>query len=647
MLGGILLGGAMLGGGPAGSGAASSSLAGSAAAVASAAGSLSVAQALSGAARATATARGNLLAPADVTYSAWRPVLTIGAVDHSARLTGTVTVEAEEGAARIAELSLLLPAGSVDPLAWVGAALTIDYAQQQPDGSAAGAVRLFTGIIESFALDHADALARVRCTDNRQGRMQALSRAQVDALTASALWHTNIHRDTADSYQYAEQRMSTLPASLDLDPGGVPRLCLWEASAVPDYTYTDASILDGSVSPQWADRTRLINRVAITYTHRVPRLKKRGIAFSYTFPFDNDACFTYGLSLPIKQQIQDAIAGTGWDVSGAMTWTDVSAGSFAVTGGVYVVSPILARECCKGASATLVRRYVQTVERVYSLTVSCAASVAQLGAVVSERQASMDTAFNQDEWERMQPTTPALIGELSAQALSPWDAYVAAPSAGTETAWDFDQDPAATAAQASAAMAVLIRQAQRDIRASHRAHRVAFATVLRPALDVAWTVRVNVTGLQASGKIARVRHIMDLDAGAATTECEIAISRAFGAVAGASDPTAPAVPAFAPPTGLTGFAHTNHIGACATNQSQFPASVDYPADLIASGKYGYFTNLLNTNHAAYTAAAAKLYPVQFHARVPEIESAHRDTLQQPAAASYEAGVPNDELSVTL
>lgn len=59
----------------------------------------------------------------------WRVVVTIGGADVSSQVVGDVMIDATEGAARIAELSLRPVAGTVVALAtWTGKAVTIDVA---------------------------------------------------------------------------------------------------------------------------------------------------------------------------------------------------------------------------------------------------------------------------------------------------------------------------------------------------------------------------------------------------------------------------------------------------------------------------------------------------------------------------------------
>ncbi len=140
----------------------------------------------------------------------WDVVVSVDGADVSDRLTGRLRIEAEEGAARIAEFTLLPTGGQLALTDWVGAPAVIDVIQ---DGSAH---RLFTGLVDHPRYDPATRQVTLICTDARQEKLDALDAASIEALTPGALWSPDVFDGDADGLRRAEDRLSTLPAVLDL-----------------------------------------------------------------------------------------------------------------------------------------------------------------------------------------------------------------------------------------------------------------------------------------------------------------------------------------------------------------------------------------------------------------------------------------------
>ena len=74
----------------------------------------------------------------------WTVVVRVAAVDVTAQVIDAIRIDAEEGAARIAEFTLRPPAATViDPASWTGRAVEIDVADNST-GTPTDAVRRFT-----------------------------------------------------------------------------------------------------------------------------------------------------------------------------------------------------------------------------------------------------------------------------------------------------------------------------------------------------------------------------------------------------------------------------------------------------------------------------------------------------------------------
>lgn len=88
-------------------------------------------------------------------------------------------------------------------------------------------------------------------------------------------------------------------------------------------------------------------------------------------------------------------------------------------------------------------------------------------------------------------------------------------------------------------METLIDVAKTTIAGSHRTSSISASVALNPVIDVDKTISISAQGVAAIGKCIRVRHLMNADSGAATSEFSIALCTLTGlGIADPGDPTA-------------------------------------------------------------------------------------------------------------
>ena len=110
----------------------------------------------------------------------WAPLVVVGAVDVSARLSGSLKISAAEDSARVATLTLI-PASAADLDGYEGQAVTIDVTLFRTGQAATW--RLFTGCVERSEFSLSERLVTLSCRDGWQERPAACaSAAQVEAL---------------------------------------------------------------------------------------------------------------------------------------------------------------------------------------------------------------------------------------------------------------------------------------------------------------------------------------------------------------------------------------------------------------------------------------------------------------------------------
>lgn len=240
----------------------------------------------------------------------WRLRVVVGGVDMSAHLTGGADVDREEGAAGVAGFQLYLPAGPVVPGEWVGRTVTIDYISTK-EGVTTEA-RRFTGRIAGPPQwDSNNRILSCECSDQLQQRVEALSVAEIDALTGGQ-WSADVFDpvEGRSRWDYAQERMSTRTASLDCSPTGELRVTSWYATA-PHFAFGYNTTIDESLSVEWPDLSRLVNTVVIEADYRYMRLRQQNEAFSWIGGGFCGWYFSDTKELPTSAMVRDAVADAG------------------------------------------------------------------------------------------------------------------------------------------------------------------------------------------------------------------------------------------------------------------------------------------------------------------------------------------------
>lgn len=564
-----------------------------------------------------------MLDPTVTSPARWRPVVTLGGVDVSARLVGDIDVQAAEGEARVASFSLAPAAGTLILPDWTGQAVTIDIAAQATDGSPTDARRLFTGVVDVPDYDLAAHVVTFDCTDQRQEVLGNTPREWVDTNVAG--YHsTAVSGEADDALEYASARLASVPAALDLDAYQSPRVTLWALPEPAGITFTEASILDGSLRLQLASRADLRNEITTRLQYRIPRLRARVIECQFERTISQYT--SQGLDIPSRAMIEQALSGlSGWSQLGDVNFVAIDPGVYESVGGsgsiFTVVSATDAPNLALGFSASFYSRWVQSVTEDYAITVRAEASVDAIGSArESLTGATLDAEFDAASWLDNPATEPELT----------------LPPVG-DVALDYGAPGATDRAAAQNAIETLIAQARVAALATHRTTRVAASVAIRADIDLDKRIEIDTTTLHASGKVVRLAHRMSIEDGSATTEFDLAIS-GFNSV-GLQPDDAPAAPA-APvdPTPAPGPARLAATIDLYVGQTEDAPPYD-EATMI-----GFSTN---ARAGAGFDALAPAYPLAMSIGAPEIEAAARDPITLDKSATFAVAIPQDTLEVTV
>lgn len=551
----------------------------------------------------------------------WGLRCLLNGVDVSARLRGMQSVEAEEGAARIASLQLLPPAGALDVLDYVGVPVVLDFVRRI--GAAEVPVRVFTGRVDTPTYDMATRTLALSCTDDMQNRVAAMSTADIDALIPGR-YSVAVQGEQTDNWDYAVARMTTVPGSLDCDANGGLRVTMWDGLPLYD-TLDDTSLLWPAQPPEFPQRTEIINRVEIDYAYRYARVRQRNttVGFSATRA-DMDKC---GYVYPSFSEIYSAVSGAGWVITQSLH-TNPPATIPHSTGGV--VRP--RSDACDLAIFWLTQRHGQSISEAYSITVEAPESVAQNGTLPHSLTGALEeTEFDYRAWETDYGMAPLM------------------PAGGEQ-----DYAPTATREASDYAIQTLLDQARVKILGSHRGATVSNATPCNPRIDLDKRLAIDTAELQAEGKVRRVRHAFDLAGGSAITEFSLAIFGAGGAgILTPDDLDPPEPPAEETRSGsnswtsgipsLTVAVHdstpySDSLMGLLVNPEQF-----YTVEDVPDGLGGFETIAYENPH--YVAGS---YDVTgFRVEMPGVDDEDRQPVTLPVAQSYSIVLPADTLIITV
>lgn len=453
----------------------------------------------------------------------WTALVFIGGVDRSARVVGEIQIDAEEGGARIADLSVRPLDGASFVLAeWVGTPLSIDIADQA-SGTATAITRLFTGVIDTPALDLKTGMIRLRCTDDLQNRVDALSVEAIDAAIPGGYASPVVFDPAARGWAHAQDRLSTIPVSLDLDPAGALRVTNWAPKPTPDLSFTADHLLDGSLGLSLSSRHQLINHVTIDFGFRFPRVKAEGFHLSFEYvDVSTFAAYVESESLFLQRQAVEAAIHAAGATIDEITYLPMPDEILHVSGAALWAPGKYDMLLCMGFDADVSFNYGQTIEEQFTIVVSAPNSIAAVGTLRDRLSGALEGIY-----PPVQTAEHSIIMHGNAlSGIPPLDQ--AAPTTGVTTSIDVSLTADTNRTAANAAMEALIQIAKTKIWGSHRRNTVTAAVALNPAVDLDATIDLQVPGLHARGKVVRVGHRLSPDTGAAISEFALAICSVAG-----------------------------------------------------------------------------------------------------------------------
>lgn len=542
----------------------------------------------------------------------WALRLLVAGADVTAQLTGTVIVDREEGAAGIASFELYIAPGTpVTPPDWKGRPVTIDYISTT-QGETTEA-RSYTGQISRADWNPVNRVLSCQCSDQLQQRVEGMSIAAINALVGG-LWSEDLFEpvEGRSHWDYAQERLSTRPVSLDCSASGVLRVSSWYAGA-PQFVFGQGTTLYQRIELQQSDLDAATNRVEIEFIYRYQRLWQLNEGYTWTHINAGGGISgfcnwrVWSTDLPDTEMIASAVSGSGQQLLGGV--------------GGYKLPLSMPNPCGDGnawsntfdnlwlsAQFTGARRWVQTVTESYKLVLATAAGEVEQSRIV--QRAGYTLSVERDIAETW-GSDPIRDGGTGSQDLS-------------------DES------RRSNALATALRIGQVQIVGAHRETTLTWEVPasLAMGVDLSHTLEISDQGVHARGKCRRIVHQFNLASGEAITALSVAIMRGGGASDVLSIPASPdtSLPPF-------GSSMTPLLG------TQLGGRQVDPFTGFSIGPYDEDRMGFAGNYDANDNMPAEIYPRRFDIESREIAAEYRDERAGTTEALYRVGIPNDLLEL--
>lgn len=482
----------------------------------------------------------------------WTAKVLLAGLDVSVNLTGTVMVDKEENAAGVAEFTLKPTAGLVDLTQWVRAEVEIYYVPTDLAGVPRSSNLLFKGFVDVPTYSPQTRLTTFTCTDELQKAFESKTTEEIDDVVGG-YWSEHVFSEDTDKWSYAQDRLSTIPYTLDYDVNLILVKTAWLAKGTPDYTLNEAVIIDGSVSVSLANSRSIVNTIDVGATYQYDAFKDASIRYSWGMsPSVPDGAAHYTVFRLENNQVVEAVESSGW-VFGSqplfIPWPPT--GWYA---GAAVINPD--RSHIVGTTFYATKRYRQYTNSEVAIKLYSPKSVESMGVLKDTESFSLAAEYSEDadNFEETVGVVGVYEAELNTRFADDVDGgevvgqesfigitdvsflytkyvndYPVLESEGEDTLFDLSSTLVAnTKDDFQSVLEVLQNLYKNTIIGSHRNNVVSITMLMEPNVTRQHTVKIDTYAVKATGKVKQVTHLMDISAGSAHTTVSISVSRSTG-----------------------------------------------------------------------------------------------------------------------
>lgn len=551
----------------------------------------------------------------------WTVRLLLNSVDFTGLLAGSIRIIREEGARCIADFDLQFLGEAVNPATYQGQRVELFYLVW--NGTGWTDALCFRGQITGPQFNLQTRVLSCECSDRLNEIVEGMDVTGIDDITGG-LWSADVFEEVEgrSRWEYALERMSTRPASLQLSLEGALQVTEWAPAAQPHFIVPAGAVLFESIEWIPVELSERINVVEIEGAYRFPRLRERHQPFFWEHPawvgltVIDGFCFNWrhdGSEMPDIAMVSQASETAGYQAIINAQWDRLPPSG----AGALCTPPSAWRndypDLLVRATWDSVMRWVQPVTEQYKLRIEAPASVAQAGEVIDRERVAIETESERaDSFEDAIFTGPDADAVLD--ALGDWVV-------------DLREDE-----RRAQALSCLMHVGRVKILGAHRGNRFGFQL---PTADC-MAMRLEHTGrcedvilardIVCQAKVFSISHEWDLDSGSAITSIQFAVSQGGG---DDTDPlTVPEAPASTP---------SGEVPVLIQLPTQLSGHVDSPPyDEELLGFSGNYTN--------YNSAQPR-FDRRFDIEAPEQPADHRDEYQVEQAQTYRVAVPTDLLEL--
>lgn len=546
--------------------------------------------------------------------AAWTPKVVLDTTDISSSLVNRVSIQHEEFASGICEFDFLPPAGNVDPNDYERKAVTVDYEGRDSAGALLYSSRRYTGVTTIARYDPDSGIMTITATTDLQGRLEQLTRPQIDSLVGG-YWSEHIFDDTADGYQYALDRLSTIPSEIHVNNYGTMVVIPFGAGGV-SATLTDSERFNDTLRLQRASRRDLLSRMKINMDFRFTRLRHREIQMIYYGPTFCDYLDGKG-GVATKEVIQSAADGNEWVRISPIAFVDLpDTGTYC--GGknwvAYESEPFTLE-----ARWRMARRWAQYVTEQYEIDIYSPDIEEAIGQQLLSEDYGVEAVYDATDFEQIKNYTAAPTGAALSSKSNDWQ-------------YDAVEAERTGRVAVQAAQVCAIERAKTTILKRARRNTASVGNVYDPSITLEKTVRINTPHFVCTGKVRAIRETLNINTGEPSMFLDLALSRHGGSGLGVTTPTVnPDVPEQSQEESTS---RTYFMGWRAGGKTTSLADDD--------DWEGWVTNAYGAERTDPT----KMYRERFVINMPPIEEAARQATEEQATQSFELAVPEDELTMS-
>lgn len=540
---------------------------------------------------------------------AWTVRVLLGGVDVTTQLTGPLRIECTEDGDNVATFALWLGDAPVDVPSYTGMSLSIDFVVA---GDPAITSRRFTGALVQPAFDVVSRMLTCEATTRLVDTVEAMTLGAIEMLVGG-LWSDDVFEPTPgrSRWDYAQERLSTRPASLNADREGNPRMTLWHSTGV-HWVFEPGSTLYESMDVSLAPLGEAVNRIELELDYRYSRYRQRNQNYTWYHPGLEGNTSIDGFinwkgnssELPDIEMVVGAVDSAGWFLVSA-TWGRLPGDITSGPGSPWYNKNTDLLLWTEFRAAV---RWTQRAVEQYRLRLEIPAAVSAVGPVIKRDRVVLDTDTEADRLWESANTVLDDEGQPEGQPIT-------LPAR---------RDPA----RLDRAMACALHRASTQLLAAQRSNTVGWQVPLAHALDVEVGHRVRLLdqGVAASGTVISAVDEIDIATGAAMLTLTMAVSH--GTAEAISTPlTTPSAPPFTDAPGPT-----------------VPASL--PTQLIKYWEDPPYDPELpgfSGAHSIGTWDPANRYPRRFAIDTPEIPEQWRNEIIATREATYRVAPPVDVL----